>query len=50
MVEAGRVGQFDVIADGEKVAERKANFLTRQFGLGYPDFERVIEALESRRG
>lgn len=48
-VEAGRTGQFDVLADGETVARRGGNFFTRKFGAGYPDFEEVVGALESRR-
>lgn len=45
----GKKGQFDVLADGERVAERGGNFLTRSFGAGYPDFEDVVAALEKRR-
>jgi hypothetical protein len=44
----GGKGQFDVIAGGEKVVSRGGNFLTRQFGAGYPDPEAVIQALEAR--
>jgi hypothetical protein len=46
----GKTGQFEVIADGEKIAERGGNWLTRSFGAGYPDLNRVIERLEGRRG
>jgi hypothetical protein len=38
-----------VVADGETIAQRGGNWLTRQFGAGYPDFEGVIEELEKRR-
>ena len=41
----GKTGQFDVMADGEKVVERGGNWLTRRFGAGYPDLEKVIEQL-----
>jgi hypothetical protein len=41
----GKTGQFDVIADGERIAERGGNWLTRSFGAGYPDLEKVIEQL-----
>jgi hypothetical protein len=41
----GKTGQFDVIADGERIAERGGNWLTRSFGAGYPDLEKVIERL-----
>ena len=45
----GKTGQFEVIADGERVAERGGNWLTRSFGAGYPDLNSVIEQLEHRR-
>ena len=45
----GKTGQFEVIADGERIAERGGNWLTRSFGAGYPDLNRVIEQLEHRR-
>jgi hypothetical protein len=41
----GETGQFDVIADGERVAERGGNWFTRSFGAGYPDLEKVMEHL-----
>ena len=41
----GKTGQFDVTADGERIAERGGNWLTRSFGAGYPDLEKVIEQL-----
>ena len=44
----GKTGQFDVLADGEKIAERGGNFLTRSFGAGYPDLEQVIERLAAK--
>ena len=40
---SGKTGQFDVIADGERIAERGGNWLTRSFGAGYTDLEKVIE-------
>jgi hypothetical protein len=45
----GKTGQFDVIADGEKIAERGGNWLTRSFGAGYPDLDSVVEKLEKYR-
>jgi hypothetical protein len=45
----GKTGQFEVLADGEKVAERGGNWFTRSFGAGYPDLESVVEQLEERR-
>ena len=44
----GKTGQFDVIADGEKIAERGGNWLTRSFGAGYPNLENVIEQLAEK--
>lgn len=44
----GKTGQFDVIADGEKIAERGGNWLTRSFGAGYPSQDTVLELLEKR--
>jgi hypothetical protein len=45
----GKTGQFEVLADGEKIVERGGNWLTRSFGAGYPDLNSVIEQLEERR-
>ena len=41
----GKTGQFEVIADGERIVERGGNWLTRSFGAGYPDLNSVIESL-----
>jgi hypothetical protein len=45
----GKTGQFDVVADGEKIAERGGNWLTRSFGAGYPDLDGVVEKLEKHQ-
>ena len=45
----GKTGQFDVLADGKKVAERGGNWFTRSFGAGYPDLESVLKQLEKQR-
>jgi hypothetical protein len=45
----GETGQFEVIADGERVAARSGNWFTRRFGVGYPDLDSVVEQLEKRR-
>jgi hypothetical protein len=45
----GKTGQFDVLADGKRIAERGGNFFTRKFGAGYPDLDSVIEQLEKHR-
>ena len=50
VVTPGKTGQFEVIADGERVVERGGNWFTRSFGAGYPDLESVVEQLEKRRG
>ena len=45
----GKHGQFEVIADGKKVAERGGNWVTRSFGAGYPDLDGVVERIEEHR-
>ena len=45
----GQTGEFKVIADGQKIAERGGNWFTRSFGAGYPDLESVVEQLEKLR-
>ncbi|MFZ0213040.1 MAG: hypothetical protein WBE20_12670 [Candidatus Acidiferrales bacterium] len=45
----GKTGQFEVIADGERIGQRGGNWLTRKFGAGYPDLDAVVEQLEKRR-
>jgi hypothetical protein len=50
VVTPGKTGQFDVLADGEKVVERGGNWFTRSFGAGYPDLNGVVDQLQKRRG
>jgi hypothetical protein len=50
VVTPGKTGQFDVLADGERVAERGGNWFTRGFGAGYPDLDNVVEQLQKRLG
>jgi hypothetical protein len=45
----GKTGQFEVIADDERVAERGGNWFTRKLGAGYPDLDSVVEQLKKRR-
>ena len=45
----GKTGQFEVIADGKRIAERGGNWLTRRFGAGYPDLDSVVEELAKQR-
>ena len=45
----GKIGQFEVLANGERIAERGGNWFTRSFGAGYPDLDSVVKQLEKRR-
>ena len=45
----GKIGQFEVIADGKTIAGRGGNWFTRIFGAGYPDLESVVEQIEKHR-
>ena len=46
----GKRGQFDVFVDGEPIAARGGNALTRPlFGAGFPDLEGVVRELERRQ-
>jgi hypothetical protein len=49
VITSGKTGQFEVIADGERIAERGGNWFTRSFGAGYPDLDSVVERIEKRR-
>ena len=44
----GKIGEFEVFADGESVAKRGGNFLTRSFGAGYPDLDAVVAVLAKK--
>lgn len=46
--EPGESGQFEVFVDGETIAKRGGNALTRLFGAGWPDPEDVVAKLEER--
>jgi hypothetical protein len=50
VVTPGKTGQFEVLADGERVVERGGNWFTRSFGAGYPDLDGVVDQLQKRRG
>ena len=41
----GKTGQFEVIADGKRIAERGGNWFTRSFGAGYPDLDGLVERI-----
>jgi len=47
-VTLGATGQFEVLADGERIAERGGNWFTKSFGAGYPDLDNVVEQLQKR--
>ena len=47
-VEPGETGQFEVFANGETIAKRGGNAVTRLFGAGWPDPEDVLAAVEQR--
>ncbi len=50
VVEPGKTGQFDVIADDDPIASRGGNPVTRVlFGAGFPDLDRVVDELEKRQ-
>jgi hypothetical protein len=49
IITPGKTGQFEVFADGERIAERGGNWFTRSFGAGYPDLDGVVEQLKKRR-
>jgi hypothetical protein len=48
MTKPGKIGEFEIFADGESVAKRGGNFLTRSIGAGYPDLEEVVALLTQR--
>jgi len=45
----GKIGEFEVFADGVSVATRGGNFLTRSFGAGYPDLDALVDHLAQRQ-
>jgi hypothetical protein len=49
VISPGKTGQFEVIADGKRIAERGGNWFTRSFGAGYPDLDSVVEQVEKHR-
>lgn len=46
IIRTGKRGQFEVIANGERIAERGGNWFTQKFGAGYPDLNSVVEHLK----
>jgi hypothetical protein len=49
VLKSGKYGQFEVIVDGEKIAERGGNFLARILGAGYPDLDSLVDQIEKQR-
>ena len=49
-VEKGSPGQFEVFADGERIAGRSKSLLDRLVGGGWPDESEVIAAVRGRHG
>ena len=47
-IEPGDFGQFEVFVDGETIAKRGGNKLTRLLGAGWPDPEDVVAELVKR--
>lgn len=47
-LQRGSSGQFDVVADGELIATKKGNFLTKLLGGGWPEPNAVVEALRAK--
>jgi hypothetical protein len=48
VTQPGKMGEFEVFADGESVVKRGGNWLTRSLGAGYPDLEEVVARLAER--
>ena len=46
----GQTGQFDVIVDGKRIAQRGGNWFTRKLGAGYPDLASVVEQIAKESG
>ncbi len=46
----GKLGQFDVTADGELIVSRARSLLRRLLGGGWPDPDAVVAALRQRHG
>ncbi len=44
----GKSGEFAVVVDGEVIARRGGNILSRLFGAGWPDMDEVVRAVEER--
>lgn len=43
----GKLGQFDVVVDGQVVASRGGNMLSKMLGGGWPDPDDVVRRIEA---
>jgi hypothetical protein len=50
VITPGGTGQFDVIVGGQVIVKRGGNWITRKFGVGYPDLDDVVERIRSFSG
>ena len=48
LLKPGAKGQFDIVVDGQTVAQRGGNFLTRSLGAGYPDLDTVMARIKQQ--
>jgi hypothetical protein len=44
----GKSGQYDIVVDGQVVASREGNLLTRLMGGGWPEPGDVLATIEKR--
>ena len=47
-LEAGNSGQYDILADGELIAQRDGGLLKKLFGAGWPVEAEVIAKIRER--
>ena len=44
----GKIGQYDVLLDGEVIASRERGLLKRLLGGGWPDPEAIVDEIQRR--
>ncbi|MFK7822425.1 MAG: hypothetical protein AB8G99_27265 [Planctomycetaceae bacterium] len=47
-LEKGRVGQFDVVVNGETVVSRKGGLIAKLTGKPWPEHDHVVQAIEAQ--
>lgn len=47
VITSGKTSQFEVIANGQTIAQRGGNWFTRSFGAGYPNLDTVLQHLKT---